>query len=137
MYGNSALANDMAAALESVELDAYVGFLHGDRLGKVSLALDVMEELRGVYADRFVLSLVNKKVINKNDFYKKENGAVIMTDDARKKFFAAWQTRKQEKITHPYLGEKISWGLVLHAQALLLSGYLRDDLDEYPPFLWK
>lgn len=136
-FAYTLLANDVASALEGVGLDAYVGFLHRDRPGRVSLALDVMEELRGVYADRFVLSLINKKVINKDDFYKKENGAVIMTEEARKKFLAAWQSRKQEKITHPFLGEKISWGLVPHAQALLLARYLRSDLDEYPPFLWK
>ncbi|BBU40987.1 CRISPR-associated endonuclease Cas1 [Aeribacillus pallidus] len=131
------LANDMASALEGVGLDAYVGFLHRDRPGRASLALDVMEELRGVYADKFVLTLINKKIVNKEDFIKKENGAVIMTDEARKKFLSAWQNRKQDKITHPYLGEKITWGLVPHAQALLLARYLRDDLDEYPPFLWK
>ncbi|PLR84878.1 type I-C CRISPR-associated endonuclease Cas1c [Bacillus sp. V33-4] len=136
-FAYTLLANDTASALEGVGLDAYVGFLHRDRPGRVSLALDVMEELRGVYADRFVLSLINKKVLNKEDFLKKENGAVIMIDDARKKFLAAWQNKKQEKITHPYLGEKIPWGLVPHAQALLLARYLRNDLDEYPPFLWK
>ncbi|EJR51647.1 CRISPR-associated endonuclease cas1, subtype I-c/dvulg [Bacillus cereus VD115] len=136
-FAYTLLANDMASALEGVGLDAYVGFLHRDRPGRVSLALDIMEELRGVYADKFVLSLINKKVINKSDFLKKENGAVIMTDEARKKFLVAWQNKKLEKITHPYLGEKISWGLVPHAQALLLARYLRNDLDEYPPFLWK
>lgn len=136
-FAYTLLANDMASALEGVGLDAYVGFLHRDRPGRVSLALDVMEELRGVYADRFVLSLINKKVVDAGDFHKKENGAVIMTDEARKKFLAAWQNKKQEKITHPYLGEKIQWGLVPHTQALLLARYLRDDLDEYPPFLWK
>jgi CRISPR-associated protein Cas1 len=136
-FSYTLLANDTASALEGVGLDAYVGFLHRDRPGRVSLALDLMEELRGVYADRFVLSLVNKKVVNKDDFFKKENGAVIMTDEGRKKFLTAWQNKKQEKITHPYLGEKISWGLVPHAQALLLARYLRNDLDEYPPFLWK
>ncbi|MED3526414.1 type I-C CRISPR-associated endonuclease Cas1c [Bacillus thuringiensis] len=136
-FAYTLLANDMASALEGVGLDAYVGFLHRDRPGRVSLALDIMEELRGVYADKFVLSLINKKVINKGDFLKKENGAVIMTDEARKKFLVAWQNKKLEKITHPYLGEKISWGLVPHAQALLLARYLRNDLDEYPPFLWK
>lgn len=136
-FAYTLLANDMTSALEGVGLDAYVGFLHRDRPGRVSLALDVIEELRGVYADKFVLSLINKRVINKGDFLQKENGAVIMTDEARKKFIAAWQNKKQEKITHPYLGEKISWGLVPHAQALLLARYLRNDLDEYPPFLWK
>ncbi|MFP3511490.1 type I-C CRISPR-associated endonuclease Cas1c [Peribacillus sp. SIMBA_075] len=136
-FAYTLLANDMASALEGVGLDAYVGFLHRDRPGRASLALDVMEELRGVYADKFVLTLINKKIVNKEDFQKKENGAVIMTDGARKKFLSAWQNKKQEKITHPYLGEKIPWGLVPHVQALLLSRYLRNDLDEYPPFLWK
>jgi CRISPR-associated protein Cas1 len=136
-FAYSLLANDVASALEGVGLDAYVGFMHRDRPGRASLALDMMEELRGVYADKFVLSLINKKVVGKDDFLKKENGAVIMKDEARKKFLTAWQTKKQEKITHPYLGEKISWGLVPHAQALLLARYLRNDLDEYPPFMWK
>ncbi|CAH0121911.1 MULTISPECIES: type I-C CRISPR-associated endonuclease Cas1c [unclassified Paenibacillus] len=131
------LANDMTSALEGVGLDAYIGFMHRDRPGRASLALDVMEELRGVFADRFVLSLINKKVVNAEDFIQKENGAVIMTDEARKKFLTAWQNKKQEKITHPYLGEKIPWGLVPHVQALLLARHLRNDLDEYPPFLWK
>ncbi|WP_110111780.1 type I-C CRISPR-associated endonuclease Cas1c [Bacillus sp. CGMCC 1.16541] len=136
-FAYTLLAKDVAAALEGVGLDAYVGFLHRDRPGRISLALDMMEELRGIYADKFVLSLINKKVINSNDFIKKENGAVIMSDEARKKFLTSWQSKKQEKITHPYLGEKITWGLVPHAQALLLARYLRHDLDEYPPFLWK
>lgn len=136
-FAYTLLAHDTASALEGVGLDAYVGFLHRDRPGRVSLALDLMEELRGIYADRFVLSLINKKVVNKEDFIKKENGSVLMTDEARKTFLSAWQNKKQEKITHPYLGEKIQWGLVPHAQALLLARYLRGDLDEYPPFLWK
>ncbi|NUU59409.1 type I-C CRISPR-associated endonuclease Cas1 [Paenibacillus sp. JW14] len=131
------LAHDTASALEAVGLDAYVGFLHRDRPGRASLALDLMEELRGIVADKFVLSLINKKLVRKEDFVKKENGAVIMTDEARKKFLTAWQTKKQESLTHPYLGEKITWGLVPHAQALLLARHLRNDLDEYPPFLWK
>lgn len=131
------LAHDMTSALEGVGLDAYVGFLHRDRPGRASLALDVMEELRGVYADRFVLSLINKRLVSAGDFVHKENGAVLLTDDGRKTFLSAWQNRKQEKIKHPYLGENISWGLLPHVQALLLARYLRGDLDEYPPFLWK
>lgn len=131
------LAHDVASALEGVGLDAYVGYLHRDRPGRASLALDLMEELRGVYADRFVLSMVNKKIVNKDDFLSKENGAVIMKDEARKNFLANWQNKKQEKIKHPYLGEQISWGLVPHVQSLLLARFLRGDLDEYPPFLWK
>ncbi|OLN22427.1 subtype I-C CRISPR-associated endonuclease Cas1 [Domibacillus antri] len=136
-FAYTLLAKDNAAALEGVGLDAYVGFLHRDRPGRISLALDVMEEMRGVYADRFVLSLINKKVVNERHFIQKENGAVIMTDEGRKTFLAAWQKRKQETITHLFLGEKIMWGLVPHVQALLLARHLRRDLDEYPPFLWK
>ncbi|OJG74011.1 CRISPR-associated endonuclease cas1, subtype I-c/dvulg [Enterococcus quebecensis] len=131
------LAQECAAALETVGLDPYVGFMHQDRPGRISLALDLMEELRGIYADRFVLTLINKKVITGKDFLKKESGAVILTDDGRRKFFQQWQERKQEQIQHPFLGEKINWGLVPYAQALLLSRFLRDDLDGYPPFLWK
>jgi len=136
-FAYTLLARDTAAALEGVGLDAFVGFLHRDRPGRESLALDLMEELRGVFADRFVLSLINKRVVTKNDFLKKENNAVIMTEEARKKFLKAWQEKKQEELKHPYLGEKITWGLVPHVQALLLARYLRNDLDEYPPFLWK
>ena len=136
-FAYTLLANDVAAALETVGLDAYVGFLHRDRPGRVSLALDVMEDLRGVYADRFVLSLINKKVVSDKDFVRKENGAILMTDDGRRNFIQAWQQKKQEKLTHPYLGESINWGLVPYTQALLLARFIRGDLDEYPPFLWK
>lgn len=131
------LAQECAAALETVGLDPYVGFMHQDRPGRASLALDLMEELRGIYADRFVLTLINKKIVTAKDFIKKESGAVILTDDGRKIFFKNWQEKKQEQIQHPFLGEKINWGLVPYVQALLLSRFLRDDLDGYPPFLWK
>lgn len=136
-FAYTLLAHDMRSALEAVGLDAYVGFMHRDRPGRESLALDVMEELRGVYADRFVLSLINKQVLSGEDFVRKESGAVLMKDEARRTFMTAWQNRKQETLTHPYLGEKITWGLVPHVQSLLLARYLRGDLDEYPPFLWK
>lgn len=136
-FAYTLLANDLKSALENIGLDPYVGFLHRDRPGRASLALDIMEELRSVYADRFVLSLINKKTINHKGFYRKENGAVIMDDDTRRSVLAAWQERKQENIHHPYLNQKMAWGLVPHAQALLLARYIRGDLDEYPPFLWK
>ena len=131
------LAHNVTAALETVGLDPYVGFLHRDRPGRVSLALDMMEELRSVYADRFVISLINKKEINASGFTQKENGAVIMDDDTRKTILKAWQNRKQERITHPFLQEKIEWGLVPYAQAMLLARFIRGDLDGYPTFLWK
>lgn len=131
------LAHDVAAALETVGLDPYVGFLHRDRPGRISLALDLMEELRPVYADRFVLSLINKREVNSEGFTQKENGAVIMDDDTRKTVLKAWQSKKQEIITHPFLQEKMEWGLVPYTQAMLLARFIRGDLDEYPPFLWK
>ncbi len=136
-FSYSLLTNDCASALESVGLDSYVGFMHRDRPGRASLALDLMEELRPCLADRFVLTLINNRILTGEDFEKSENGAVRMTDTARRKFLKSWQERKQEVITHPYLQEKIPWGLVPYVQALLLARYLRDDLDAYPPFLWK
>ncbi len=131
------LAHDTAAALETVGLDPYVGFMHRDRPGRISLALDLMEELRCIFADRFVLSLINKRVVNSGGFTQKEDGAVLMSDDTRKLILQAWQSRKQERITHPFLQEKLEWGLVPYSQAMLLARFIRGDLDEYPPFLWK
>lgn len=131
------LANTVASALETVGLDPYVGFMHTDRPGRVSLALDLIEELRPVLADRFVLGLINRKMVSGKDFSKKEDGAVLMTDRARKLLLTEWQNRKKEVITHPYLGEKVEWGMIPFVQAMLLARYLRGDLDEYPPFFWK
>ncbi len=136
-FAYSLLSYDCASALESVGLDAYVGFLHRDCPGRISLALDLMEELRPCIADRFVLTLINNRIFHGSDFLYQESGAVILTDDARKEFLSRWQKHKKETITHPYLGEKIPWGLVPYMQALLLARYLREDLEEYPPFLWK
>ena len=118
-------------------LDPYVGFFHTDRPGRMSLALDIMEEFRSVMVDRFVLTLINKKIMKEKYFIKKENGAVIMTDEGRKVFLSAWQNKKQETIKHPFLDEKIEWGMAPYVQAMLLVRYLRGDLDEYPPFFWK
>ncbi len=125
------------AALETVGLDPYVGFMHTDRPGRASLALDMMEELRAVFADRFVLSLINRRMVSASGFYQKENGAVLMDDNTRKNVLSAWQTRKQETIKHPFLEEKVEWGMVPYTQALLLARYIRGDLDGYPPFMWK
>jgi CRISPR-associated protein Cas1 len=131
------LTNDVASALEVVGLDPYVGFLHQDRPGRPSLALDLMEELRPVFADRLALSLVNRKQILGKGFTKKESGGILMDDDTRKTVLTAWQERKKEEIVHPYLKERIPFGLIPHVQAMLLSRYLRGDLDAYPPFFWN
>lgn len=131
------LTNDCVAALQGVGLDPYVGFLHVDRPGRPSLALDLMEEFRPVVADRFALTLVNTGAVRTSHFEERENGGVFLTDAGRKIVLTAWQRRKTEQITHPFLGEKIPWGLVPHVQALLLARCIRGDLDAYPPFMWK
>ena len=131
------LGNDCASALEGVGLDACVGFLHRDRPGRKSLALDLMEELRPVFADRLVLKLINTREVQPKHFRREAGGAVYLNDEGRKILLNSWQLRKREEITHPYLKEKIPRGLVPHVQALLLARHLRGDLDGYPPFLWK
>ena len=136
-FGYSLLAGDCASALESAGLDAYVGFFHTDRPGRTSLALDLMEELRPCFADRFVLSLINNRQISADEFEVEESGAVRMTEESRRSFLKAWQERKRDTVTHPFLQEKLPWGLVPHLQALLLARYIRGDLEDYPPFLWK
>lgn len=136
-FAYTILAGDCANALSSVGLDPYVGFMHRDRPGRRSLALDLMEELRPILTDRFILTLINTKVIRAAHFERQKDQAVLLNDDGRKVFFHAWQNHKKEIITHPYLKEKIEWGLVPYVQALLLARTIRGDVDEYPPFLWK
>lgn len=131
------LTSEVSSALETVGLDSYVGFLHQDRPGRPSLALDLMEELRPVFADRLVLSLINRKQITAEGFVQKESGGIIMDDNTRKQVLTAWQERKQDEIIHPFLKEKIPFGLIPHVQALLLARFLRGDLDAYPPFFWS
>lgn len=131
------LANDCTSALSSVGLDPYVGFLHCERPGRASLAMDFMEELRAPFVDRFVIGLVNRNMVKPTDFIQKENGAVLMTDSGRNTIIKAWQQKKKEVIKHPFLEEKIEWGLIPYAQSLLLARYIRGELDEYPVFLWK
>ncbi len=136
-FGYTLLASDYTNALEGVGLDSYVGFLHRDRPGRRSLALDLMEEMRAVLVDRFILTLINNRQIRGEHFRNDGNGAITFTEEGKKKFLTLWQEHKREQIVHPYLQEKICWGLVPHIQASLLSRYLRGDIDEYPPFLWK
>ena len=136
-FAYSLLTHDCASALESVGLDSYVGFMHRDRPGRTSLALDLMEELRPCAADRFVLTLINNRQVKAADFQYMQSGAVLLNDGGRKAFLKHWQEKKKETLTHPYLGEKLPWGMIPYIQAMLLARYLRGDLDAYPPFLWK
>jgi CRISPR-associated protein Cas1 len=131
------LSSEVASALETVGLDPYVGFLHQDRPGRPSLALDLMEELRPLFADRLALTMINRKQVAGKGFTEKESGGVLMDDDTRKKVLTLWQERKKEQIVHPYLQERIEFGLIPYVQALLLARFLRGDLDAYPPFFWN
>ena len=131
------IANDITAALETVGLDPYVGFLHSLRPGRSSLALDMMEEFRAYLGDRFVLSLINKRQISPKDFLYQGDNGVVLTDNGRKVFITAWQTRKRDIITHPYLNEKVEVGLLPYVQAMMLARYIRKDIDDYPVFLIK
>lgn len=131
------LTHDCRSACEAVGLDPAVGFLHRDRPGRPSLALDLMEELRAPLADRLALSLVNRRQLRAVDFQETEGGAVLLTDDARRTVLNAWQERKREERLHPFLQEKAPFGLVPYLQAQLLARHLRDDIDAYPPWFWS
>lgn len=131
------LTHDARAALEVVGLDAAVGFLHRDRPERPGPALDIVEEFRPVLADRLVLSLINKRQVQGKGFTRSESGAILMDEETRKTVLTAFQERKQEPITHPFLGEETSVGMLVHLQARLMSRFLRGDLDAYPPFLWR
>jgi CRISP-associated protein Cas1 len=129
------LTHDVRGALESVGLDSFVGFLHRDRPGRAGLALDLMEELRPFVADRLALSLINRKQIREEHFRTAETGAVYLNDEGRKSVLTAYQAKKQEEISHPFLGEKLVIGLLPFVQAVLLARTIRKDLSTYPPFL--
>lgn len=136
-FAYAVVERECANALRSVGLDPFVGFMHTDRPGRESMALDIMEEFRSILCDRFVLTLINTKTVRKDSFMKGDDGAVLLNDKGRKIFFNNWQNRKRDLITHPFLKEKMEWGLVPYIQALLLARTIRGDIEEYPPFLWK
>ena len=133
-FAYSLTNHECASALQGVGLDPYVGFLHKDRPGRMSLALDVMEEFRATWADRFVLTMINRQQIKIDDFVTEASGAVRLKDDARKEFLTAWQERKQVDVMHPYLDETVPIGLLPHCQAMLLARHLRGDTEYYPPY---
>lgn len=136
-FGYTILTNECSNALLGVGLDPYVGVFHTERPGRISLALDLVESLRAPFVDKFVLFLINKRIIKKEYFIEEENGAVLLNDEGRKVFFKYWQEKKKETIIHPVIKEKVSWGLVPYIQALLFARFIRGDLEEYPVFLWK
>lgn len=136
-FAYSLLTSMCVSALEAVGLDPYAGVFHTERPGRCSLALDLVEEFRAPFADRFVLTLINKKMVSNSDFTEKENGGILLSDAGRKNFISSWQFRKREEIMHPLLHEKVEWGLLPYVQAMLLAKYIRGDIDDYPPFMWK
>ena len=136
-FAYTLIANDVSAALETVGLDPYVGFLHSLKPGRTSLALDMMEEFRAYLGDRFVLSLINKRQITAHDFLHQGDNGIVLTDSGRKTFITAWQNRKRETIIHPYLNEKVEIGLLPYVQAMMLARFIRKDIDDYPVFLIK
>lgn len=131
------LGHDCRSALEAHGLDPQVGFLHRDRPGRPSLALDLMEEFRPVLADRLALTLINRRQVAASDFKTEDSGAVTLHDETRKRILVAWQERKREELRHPFLGETCPLGMVPHVQAQLLARYIRGDMDGYPAFVWK
>lgn len=136
-FAYTLLTHDVRSACEATGLDSQVGFLHRDRPGRPGMALDLMEEFRPFLADRLVLSLINRQQIQVKDFTQRESGAVYLSNSGRKTLLTSWQERKQDAITHPFLNEKTTVGLLLHLQARLMAQHLRDDLDTYPPLIWK
>lgn len=136
-FAYTLITHECAAALQGVGLDPYVGFLHQDRPGRLSLALDLLEEFRASWADRFVLTLINRQQIKSSDFVTEASGAVRLSDVARKEFLTAWQERKQVDIMHPYLQEQVPIGLLPHCQAMLLARHIRGDTELYTPYLVK
>jgi CRISPR-associated protein Cas1 len=131
------MTHDIRSALESSGLDPAAGFLHKDRPGRPSLALDMLEEFRSYIGDRLVMSLINRGQVQAKDFDVSETGAVVMKDDTRKALITAYQQRKQDEIEHPFVGEKMAVGLLWHMQAMLLARYIRGDIETYPPFVWR
>ena len=136
-FAYSLITNESASALQGTGLDPYVGFLHQDRSGRPSLALDLLEEFRASWADRFVLTLINRQQFKLKDFVNEASGAVKLTEESRKEFLTAWQERKQVEIMHPYLHESVPVGLLPHVQAMLLARHIRGDTEFYPPYTVK
>jgi CRISP-associated protein Cas1 len=131
------LSHDVRSACESTGLDSQVGFLHRDRPGRPSLALDLMEEFRAVMVDRYVITLINRRQVSNNDFETQPSGGIVIKEQARKMMLKGWQERKQESMVHEFTGDKVSVGLFVHLQARLLARFIRGDLDAYPPCFWK
>ncbi|WP_258210523.1 type I-C CRISPR-associated endonuclease Cas1c [Leptospira interrogans] len=132
----SLLTNDCIAVCQAVGLDPYIGFLHDERPGRPSLALDMMEEFRP-FIDRLVFTLINRKQIQVSDFLEKPGSVFFINDDSRKELIKSYQERKKEEIFHPWLNIKSTVGELPYLQARIFARTLRGDLKYYIPFIWK
>lgn len=130
------LSREIATACETVGLDPQMGYLHACRPGRMSLALDLIEEMRAPIVDRFVISLFNRGQLESDDF-KREGEAVFFKDAAFKKVIGLWQQKKQEQFTHPFLKERIPLGLLPMVQAQLFAKYLWGTINDYPACMWR
>lgn len=133
----SVLGQEISGALQGVGLDPQVGFLHKERPGRNSLALDILEEFRAYIVDSIALKLFNNRTLTEKDFVTDCLGGVTIKDDARKLIFQAYQAKKQEEVMHPFMQEQVQIGLLPHIQAMLMARHLRGDLAHYPPFTIK
>jgi CRISPR-associated protein Cas1 len=131
------MLQDCASALEGVGLDSYVGFLHRDRPGRQSLALDMLEEFRAAIGDRLALSMINRIQVKAEDFKLSENGAVLVGDKVKKEILSEYQGRKQDEVQHTVIKEKVKIGLLFHVQSMLLARHIRGDMDFYPAYVWR
>lgn len=129
--------HDCIAALTSIGLDPFVGYLHSERPNRPALALDLMEEFRPWLADRLAVTLINRQQVGTEDFRTREGGAVEFTDAGRKRVIKAYQERKQERLTHPLLDQEFRIAQFPFVQARVLARYLRGDLPDYIPFVPK
>lgn len=127
---------EFAASLETVGLDSYIGYCHTLRSGRSSLACDLVEETRCI-VERFVITLLNLRIIGEGDFDQQISGAVWLNEEGRKKVLTKWQEKKRTEIMHPFLKQKIPFGLLPYVQSNLLAKYIRGDISEYPSYLQK
>jgi CRISPR-associated protein Cas1 len=133
----SVLTHDCASALSAAGLDPSVGFLHDERPGRPSLALDLVEEFRPSLVDRFVMTLINRRQVSPEDFLTRPGGGVELHDPARKRLVAAYQERKQETRIHPFIESEEHIGRFPAIQAKILARVIRGDLAHYVPALFR
>jgi CRISP-associated protein Cas1 len=130
-FGYTLLYNDIHAACNIVGFDPYVGYLHADRYGRANLALDLMEEFRPIVVDSVVLTCLNKRIVQKDDFIIELGGAHRLSNDARRRFLLQYEERKNTEFKHPIFGYRMTYQRCFELQARLLAKFLQNELDQY------